>query len=64
MKFFPESAPSQLKFDKIKFIVIDYGKNEYAKFKAKICTFTLGNNLRKAIVQIGINHITVSKWTL
>ncbi len=35
MKFFPESAPSQLEFDKIKLLLADYCQTEYAKFKAE-----------------------------
>ena len=35
MKFYPESAPSQLEFDRIKTILADHCKTEYAKHKAE-----------------------------
>lgn len=35
MKFFPESAPSQLEFDKIKSLLADRCQSEYAKDKAR-----------------------------
>lgn len=35
MKFFPESAPSQLEFDKIKSLLADRCQSEYAKYKAQ-----------------------------
>ena len=35
MKFFPESAPSQLEFDKIKSLLADHCQSEYAKYKAQ-----------------------------
>jgi DNA mismatch repair protein MutS2 len=35
MKFFPESAPSQLEFDKIKSLLSDHCQSEYAKYKAQ-----------------------------
>jgi len=35
MKFFPESAPSQLEFDKIKSLLADHCQTEYAKYKAE-----------------------------
>jgi DNA mismatch repair protein MutS2 len=34
MKFFPESAPSQLEFDKIKSLLADHCQTEYAKYQA------------------------------
>ncbi|HEY8690762.1 MAG TPA: DNA mismatch repair protein MutS [Chitinophagaceae bacterium] len=35
MKFFPESAPSQLEFDKIKSLLADHCQTDYAKEKAE-----------------------------
>ena len=35
MKFFPDSAPSQLEFDKIRSLLADHCQSEYAKFKAR-----------------------------
>ncbi|MDB5223011.1 MAG: mismatch repair protein MutS [Chitinophagaceae bacterium] len=35
MKFFPESAPSQLEFDKIRSLLADHCQSEYAKHKAQ-----------------------------
>ena len=35
MKFFPESAPSQLEFDKIKSLLADLCQTEHAKYKAE-----------------------------
>ncbi len=35
MKFFPESASSQLEFDKIRSLLADHCQSEYAKYKAQ-----------------------------
>ena len=35
MKFFPDSAPSQLEFDKVKSLLADHCQSEYAKSKAR-----------------------------
>ncbi len=34
MRLYPESAVSQLEFDKVKFLLSEHGKTEYAKHKA------------------------------